>query len=34
VLTSAYFIGSEASQRQFDATYDDYRRRIKRVYGG
>jgi uncharacterized phosphosugar-binding protein len=34
VLTSAYFIGSEASARQFDATYDDYRRRIKRVYGG
>jgi uncharacterized phosphosugar-binding protein len=34
VLTSAYFIGSEASQRQFDLTYDDYRRRIKRVYGG
>ena len=34
VLTSAYFIGSEASQRQFDATYDDYRDRIKRVYGG
>jgi uncharacterized phosphosugar-binding protein len=34
VLTSAYFIGAEASQRQFDATYDDYRDRIKRVYGG
>jgi uncharacterized phosphosugar-binding protein len=34
VLTSAYFIGSEAAQRQFDATYDDYRDRIKRVYGG
>jgi uncharacterized phosphosugar-binding protein len=34
VLTSAYFIGSEASKRQFDATYDDYRARIKRVYGG
>jgi uncharacterized phosphosugar-binding protein len=34
VLTSAYFIGSEASLRQFDATYDDYRDRIKRVYGG
>jgi uncharacterized phosphosugar-binding protein len=34
VLTSAYFIGSEASQRQFDAVYDDYRDRMKRVYGG
>lgn len=34
VLTSAYFIGSEASKRQFDAAYDDYRARIKRVYGG
>lgn len=33
VLTSAYFIGSEASQTQFDAAYDDYRRRVKRVYG-
>jgi uncharacterized phosphosugar-binding protein len=34
VLTSAYFIGGEASQRQFDLAYDDYRNRIKRVYGG
>ena len=33
VLTSAHFIGSEASQAQFDAAYDDYRRRVKRVYG-
>ena len=33
VLTSAYFIGSQASQAQFDAAYDDYRRRVKRVYG-
>jgi len=33
VLTSAYFIGSEAAQAQFDAAYDDYRRRVKRVYG-
>ena len=33
VLTSAHFIGSEASQAQFDAAYDDSRRRVKRVYG-
>lgn len=33
VLTSAYFIGSEASKEQFDACYDDYRARVKRVYG-
>lgn len=33
VLTSSYFIGSEASARQFDACYDDYRRRVRRVYG-
>jgi uncharacterized phosphosugar-binding protein len=33
VLTSSYFIGSEASQEQFDRCYDDYRRRVKRVYG-
>lgn len=33
VLTSAYFIGAEASAQQFDAAYDDYRRRMKRVYG-
>jgi uncharacterized phosphosugar-binding protein len=34
VLTSSYFIGGEASARQFDACYDDYRDRIRRVYGG
>ncbi|RIK44366.1 MAG: SIS domain-containing protein [Chloroflexi bacterium] len=33
VLTSSYFIGSEASKRQFDECYDDYRRRVRRVYG-
>jgi uncharacterized phosphosugar-binding protein len=33
VLTSSYFIGSEESQRRFDESYDDYRRRLKRVYG-
>lgn len=34
VLTSSYFIGSEASQKQFDASYDDFRRRMRRAYGG
>ena len=33
VLTSSHFIGSEASKAQFDACYDDYRRRVRRVYG-
>jgi uncharacterized phosphosugar-binding protein len=33
VLTSSHFIGAEASRQQFDACYDDYRRRVKRVYG-
>ncbi len=33
VLTSAYFIGEEQSRRQFDQVYDDYRARIKRVFG-
>jgi uncharacterized phosphosugar-binding protein len=33
VLTSSVFVGSEESKRRFDASYDDYRRRIKRVYG-
>jgi uncharacterized phosphosugar-binding protein len=33
VLTSSYFVGSEKSQQRFDASYDDYRRRLKRVYG-
>lgn len=33
VLTSAYFIGAEASKKQFDDCYDDYRARVKRVYG-
>lgn len=32
-LTSAYFIGAEKSKQQFDACYDDYRARVKRVYG-
>ncbi len=33
VLTSAHFIGPEASRAQFEASYDDYRRRVRRVYG-
>lgn len=33
VLTSSVFIGSEASQQRFDASYDDYRARVRRVYG-
>ncbi len=34
VLTSSYFIGAEASKQRFDDSYDDYRTRIRRVYGG
>jgi uncharacterized phosphosugar-binding protein len=34
VLTSSVLIGSEASARQFDESYDDYRRRLLRAYGG
>jgi uncharacterized phosphosugar-binding protein len=34
VLASAYEIGAEASRRRFEATYDDYRDRVKVVYGG
>lgn len=33
VLTSSALIGSEASKAQFDQSYDEYRRRIRRVYG-
>ena len=33
VLTSSYFIGSEASRKRFDDCYDDYRARVQRVYG-
>jgi uncharacterized phosphosugar-binding protein len=33
VLTSSYFIGSEASSQRFDDCYDDYRARIQKVYG-
>lgn len=34
VLTSGIFIGSEASKNRFEACYDDYRSRIRKVYGG
>ncbi|MFP4323609.1 MAG: sugar isomerase domain-containing protein [Anaerolineales bacterium] len=34
VLTSSVLIGAEQSKAQFDASYDDYRARIRRVYGG
>jgi uncharacterized phosphosugar-binding protein len=32
-LTSSYFVGAEESQKRFNESYDDYRRRLKRVYG-
>jgi uncharacterized phosphosugar-binding protein len=32
VLSSSYFIGDEAAAR-FDACYDDFRARVRRVYG-
>jgi uncharacterized phosphosugar-binding protein len=31
VLTHPHFVGPEESRRLFDATYDDYRRRTRRV---
>ena len=33
VLTSSFFIGEAASSRRFDECYDDYRSRVRRVYG-
>lgn len=33
VLASAYEIGAEASRARFEATYDDYRDRVKVLYG-
>jgi uncharacterized phosphosugar-binding protein len=33
VLSSALLVGSDRSRAQFDAAYDDYRARVKRVYG-
>src|SRR5512146_3439625 len=32
VLTSGFFLGSEASKKRFDACYDDYRDRVQKVY--
>jgi len=34
VLTSGVLIGGEASADLFERTYDDYRDRVKKVYGG
>ena len=33
VLTSSYFIGKEASSINFDEFYDDYRARVRKVFG-
>ena len=33
VLTSDLFIGSEASKKRFEECYDDYRIRVRKVYG-
>ena len=33
VLTSSYFIGTEASKQRFEDCYDDYRARVQKVYG-
>jgi len=33
VLTSGFFIGSEASKKRFEECYDDYRARVRKVYG-
>jgi len=33
VLTSSYFLGREESKKRFDACYDDYRARVRKVYG-
>ena len=33
VLTSSFFIGSEASSKRFDECYDDYRTRVRKVFG-
>jgi uncharacterized phosphosugar-binding protein len=33
VLTSSFFVGIEAAARRFEACYDEYRARIRRVYG-
>jgi hypothetical protein len=33
VLTSAFFIGREASKKRFEECYDDYRIRVRKVCG-
>lgn len=33
VLSSSYFLGAETAAERFDQCYDDYRARVKRVYG-
>ncbi len=33
VLSSALLVGAERSAAQFDAAYDEYRRRLRRLYG-
>lgn len=33
VLTSSFFIGAEASAQRFEDCYNDYRRRVQRVFG-
>ncbi len=33
VLSSSYFLGAAAAAHRFDACYDEYRDRVKRVYG-
>ncbi len=33
VLTSSVFLSPEESRQRFEASYDDYRRRVRRVYG-
>jgi len=34
VLTSSYFVGEEASRQKFEASYNEFRRRSLRAYGG
>jgi uncharacterized phosphosugar-binding protein len=34
VLASSYILGAEASRRRFEEVYDEYRDRMKAVYGG
>ncbi len=33
VLSSGFFIGGEESKKRFDVCYDDYRRRMRKVFG-